>query len=245
MSQQSPSAASRPLSSAPSTPSALRETSDPGSRIHQEDRSANSRLDFSSAAASAEPLSPVSAQSVKSTASSPTAAKAPTIAQSSSSRRYVKTTKQVEEGSAHKEKLPLNTKDGTDKQKNNIAERDEPILPMTPKSPRARSPPCTSTALTIATLPTNNERTQRTSLESISLRTSTIKSEDRTVVDELLDTMKQMLGTLGATFDTLGEQTMKVATLPAAMDAVHQVSPAIAHLQVHVFQIMQSPMVCC
>ncbi len=36
--------------------------------------------------------------------------------------------------------------------------------------------------------------------------------------------MKQMLGTLGATFDTLGEQTVKVATLPAAMEAVSQVS---------------------
>lgn len=48
--------------------------------------------------------------------------------------------------------------------------------------------------------------------------------QDMAVVEELLDTMKQMLGTLGATFDSLGEQTMKVATLPAAIDAVHQVS---------------------
>ncbi|KAI0748795.1 hypothetical protein BC629DRAFT_1298285 [Irpex lacteus] len=49
-------------------------------------------------------------------------------------------------------------------------------------------------------------------------------AEDREVVDELLGTMKQMLGTLGATFDTLGEQTVKVATLPAAMEAVSQIS---------------------
>jgi hypothetical protein len=47
---------------------------------------------------------------------------------------------------------------------------------------------------------------------------------DLSEVEELLTTMKQTLGTLGATFDTLGEQTARIASLGPAMDAAHQVN---------------------
>lgn len=89
------------------------------------------------------------------------------------------------------------------------ADDDEPVLPMTPKSPDPRSPTIALTSITN---------------EGINVPPQRPVSEDMAVVDELLGAMKQMLGTLGATFDTLGEQTMKVATLPAAIDAVNQVS---------------------
>jgi hypothetical protein len=42
-------------------------------------------------------------------------------------------------------------------------------------------------------------------------------------VNELLALMKLNLNTLGATFDTLGEQSAKVATLGPAMDTAHQI----------------------
>lgn len=42
-------------------------------------------------------------------------------------------------------------------------------------------------------------------------------------VNELLMLMKSNLNTLGATFDSLGEQSAKVATLGPAMDTAHQV----------------------
>lgn len=85
----------------------------------------------------------------------------------------------------------------------------DPVLPMTPKSPDPRSPVAGVAPLSNdAMLPTRNIPV----------------GHDMEVVQELLGTMKQMLGTLGATFDTLGDQTIKVATFPAAIDAVHQVS---------------------
>lgn len=52
---------------------------------------------------------------------------------------------------------------------------------------------------------------------------TTTPGPDLTEVEELLATMKQTLGTLGATFDTLGEQTARIASLGPAMDAAHQV----------------------
>jgi hypothetical protein len=55
---------------------------------------------------------------------------------------------------------------------------------------------------------------------------TTTPAPDLSDVDELLTTMKQTLGTLGATFDTLGEQTARIATLGPAMDSAHQVSSA-------------------
>ena len=87
-----------------------------------------------------------------------------------------------------------------------------PVLPITPKSPDARSP-----ATGAVNLANEVSRPAR----------SKVANQDTEVVDELLATMKQLLGTLGSTFDTLGDQTIKIATLPAAMDAVHQVCPCI------------------
>lgn len=79
---------------------------------------------------------------------------------------------------------------------------------MTPQSPNARSPAAGAATLTgDAALPAR----------------SAAVNHDLEVVHELLGTMKLMLGTLGSTFDVLGDQTIKVATLPAAIDAVHQV----------------------
>jgi len=52
---------------------------------------------------------------------------------------------------------------------------------------------------------------------------TTTPGPDLTEVNELLSTMKQTLGALGATFDTLGEQTARIASLGPAMDAAHQV----------------------
>lgn len=54
--------------------------------------------------------------------------------------------------------------------------------------------------------------------------TSTAAAHDMEAVDELLATMKRMLGALGSTFDTLGEQTIKVATVPVAIRAAYEVS---------------------
>jgi len=52
---------------------------------------------------------------------------------------------------------------------------------------------------------------------------TTTPGPDLREIEELLVTMKQTLGTLGATFDTLGEQTARIASLGPAMDAAHQV----------------------
>jgi hypothetical protein len=49
-------------------------------------------------------------------------------------------------------------------------------------------------------------------------------SADLLAVKELLLTMKSTLGALGKTFESLGEQTTKVAELGPAMEATHQVS---------------------
>ena len=46
---------------------------------------------------------------------------------------------------------------------------------------------------------------------------------DLLAVNELLLTMKSTLSALGKTFDTLGEQTTKVAELGPAIEATHQV----------------------
>lgn len=42
-------------------------------------------------------------------------------------------------------------------------------------------------------------------------------------VNDLLMLMKTNLNTLGATFDSLGEQSAKVATLGPALDTAHQI----------------------
>ena len=47
---------------------------------------------------------------------------------------------------------------------------------------------------------------------------------DLLAVHELLSTMKFTLSALGKTFESLGEQTTKVAELGPAMEATHQVS---------------------
>ena len=49
-------------------------------------------------------------------------------------------------------------------------------------------------------------------------------TSDLLAVSELLSTMKSTLSALGKTFETLGEQTSKVAELGPAMEATHQVS---------------------
>jgi len=46
---------------------------------------------------------------------------------------------------------------------------------------------------------------------------------DLRAVNELLGTMKSTLCCLGATFDTLGAQTVKIAGLEPAIDAIHQI----------------------
>jgi len=48
-------------------------------------------------------------------------------------------------------------------------------------------------------------------------------TSDLLAVNELLSTMKSTLSALGKTFETLGEQTTKVAELGPAMEATHQV----------------------
>ncbi|KAJ3526370.1 hypothetical protein NM688_g8270 [Phlebia brevispora] len=78
----------------------------------------------------------------------------------------------------------------------------EPSLPMTPKSPSPKLAP--------------QEDTQALP--------DPVMAHDMQAVNELLGTMKCMLGTLGSTFDTLGDQTIKVATLPIAIEAIHQIA---------------------
>ena len=46
---------------------------------------------------------------------------------------------------------------------------------------------------------------------------------DLTEVTELVEVMKKTLGALGSTFDSLGEQTAKVAALGPAIDSAYQV----------------------
>lgn len=48
---------------------------------------------------------------------------------------------------------------------------------------------------------------------------------DLQAVNELLGTMKLTLSTLGVTFDTLSDQTVKLAALGPAISAIHQVMP--------------------
>jgi len=47
---------------------------------------------------------------------------------------------------------------------------------------------------------------------------------DTAAVRELLIMMKSTLGTLGATFDTLGQQSNRISTLGPSMDSAHQIS---------------------
>lgn len=46
---------------------------------------------------------------------------------------------------------------------------------------------------------------------------------DTAAVNDLLQMMKSTLNTLGATFDNLGEQSAKVASLGPAIDSAHQI----------------------
>lgn len=78
------------------------------------------------------------------------------------------------------------------------------LLPMTPKSP-------------VSAIPLPPDIDEKTS-------SSRNVAHRNTARDELLGTMKQMLGALGCSFDTVGEQIFKVATLPIAIDAMNQVS---------------------
>ena len=60
-------------------------------------------------------------------------------------------------------------------------------------------------------------------------------------INELLGTMRQTLATLGATFDHLGEQTTRIASLGPALDAQHQVNSQILVrdcLFTHVFSLV-------
>lgn len=84
--------------------------------------------------------------------------------------------------------------------------KDEPLTPKSPEAP-PKSPTSAVTAFTSQTILARNAAT----------------AKDVEAVNELLGTMKLTLGALGATFDTLGEQTMKVAELGPAIDANHQV----------------------
>jgi len=60
---------------------------------------------------------------------------------------------------------------------------------------------------------------------------TTTPPPDLSEVEELLTTMKQTLGTLGATFDSLGEQTTRIANLGPAITAAHQVHRLRKQLQ--------------
>ncbi|KZS87193.1 hypothetical protein SISNIDRAFT_419953 [Sistotremastrum niveocremeum HHB9708] len=55
---------------------------------------------------------------------------------------------------------------------------------------------------------------------------------DLTDVGELLEVMKQTLSSLGATFDSLGEQTARVAAIGPAMESAHQINHLRRQLQV-------------
>ena len=50
------------------------------------------------------------------------------------------------------------------------------------------------------------------------------------LTNDLLSTMKQTLSTMGATFDVLGEQTVKVAVLPAVLDVFEKVCGLLSSL---------------
>jgi hypothetical protein len=51
-----------------------------------------------------------------------------------------------------------------------------------------------------------------------------LEGPDTSELNELLDVMKKTLAALGSTFDALGQQTTKVASLAPAMDSAYQVS---------------------
>ena len=50
---------------------------------------------------------------------------------------------------------------------------------------------------------------------------------DLSDLNELLATMKQTLGSLGATFDTLGQQTARVAAIGPALETANQVQQVL------------------
>lgn len=56
--------------------------------------------------------------------------------------------------------------------------------------------------------------------------TSVATHQTTKAINDLLNAMQQTLGALGNTFDVLGEQTLSVATLGPAVDAVIKVSSA-------------------
>lgn len=61
---------------------------------------------------------------------------------------------------------------------------------------------------------------------------TTTPAPDLTEIEDLLTTMKKTLAALGATFDSLGEQTARIATLGPAIDSAHQVHRLRKQLQV-------------
>lgn len=156
----------------------------------------------------ADRLSSISVGSLQSALTSPTDTRTPTSTKPAKSEDI-----QDANGGQDIEKTSSDGGPSADDSVNNMEEN--PVLPMTPKSPDPRSP-------TIAAMNLSTEK-ESIGFSALPARSAAVV-QDMAVVEELLDTMKQMLGTLGATFDSLGEQTMKVATLPAAIDAVHQVS---------------------
>ncbi|CAL1711257.1 unnamed protein product [Somion occarium] len=74
-------------------------------------------------------------------------------------------------------------------------------------------------------------RTDRV-VTTVQKKSSTAK--DLQAVDELLETMKRTFSAMGATFDVLGKQTLKIAELGPAIGASQQISIASKQLEDHV-----------
>jgi hypothetical protein len=68
---------------------------------------------------------------------------------------------------------------------------------------------------------------KRTDLKTNSLELSVVMTPELCAVGELVAAMKRVVGVLGTTFDSLGEQTERVATLAPALKASEQVEMPI------------------
>ena len=104
------------------------------------------------------------------------------------------------------------------------------VMPSPPQSPKAdRNRTIDTTTQTSKTsnpqAMSENDSTTRGSTTGATVAPSGIVERDPTAaaVTELLATMQNTLRALGNTFDVVGEQTIRVASLGPAVDTIYQV----------------------
>ena len=105
---------------------------------------------------------------------------------------------------------------------NTYSDMGPPKLPTNLATPRPSRPSSPRPDLTITTDTSKLLRKPKTSPSTVSMEDAL--TPDLLAVHELLSTMKFTLSALGKTFESLGEQTTKVAELGPAMEATDRKS---------------------